>query len=496
MMSKVLVANRGEIALRVLRACDELGIATVAVYSDADAAAPYVLAAGQAVRIGPPPPAESYLCVERIIGAARATGAEAIHPGYGFLAENEAFASACEDAGLIFIGPPPSAIAAMGSKISARRLMEAARVPVVPGETPADQSDAAIEAAARRAGFPLLVKAAAGGGGKGMRLVRREADLAAALSGARHEATVAFGDGTLYVERLISRPRHVEIQVFADAHGGIVHLFERDCSVQRRHQKVIEESPSPALTPALRSRMGDAAVAAARAVGYRNAGTIEFLLEGEGDAARFYFLEMNTRLQVEHPVTEAVTGVDLVHAQLRVAAGERLSWTQRTLHQRGHAIECRVYAEDPSAGYLPQAGRITFYRPPERPGVRVDAGVAEGSDVPVHYDPMIAKVVAHAETREIAIERMRAALSEFRILGLPTNIAFLLAVLESPAFRAGTIDTAYLDGEGAGLAAPLSLPPAALAAAVAHTQTPAAASAIGGERAPGDPWTSLAGWRG
>jgi acetyl/propionyl-CoA carboxylase alpha subunit len=242
--------------------------------------------------------------------------------------------------------------------------------------------------------------------------------------------------------------------------------------------------------------MGDAAVAAARAVGYRNAGTIEFLLEGEGDAARFYFLEMNTRLQVEHPVTEAVTGVDLVHAQLRVAAGERLSWTQRTLHQRGHAIECRVYAEDPSAGYLPQAGRITLYRPPERPGVRVDAGVVEGSDVPVHYDPMIAKVVAHAETREIAIERMRAALSEFRILGLPTNIAFLLAVLESPAFRAGTIDTAYLDGEGAGLAAPLSLPPAALAAAVAHTQTPAAASAIGGERAPGDPWTSLAGWRG
>jgi 3-methylcrotonyl-CoA carboxylase alpha subunit len=495
MMTKVLVANRGEIALRILRACDELGIATVAVYSDADAAAPHVLAAGEAVRIGPPPPAESYLCIERIIEAARTTGAQAIHPGYGFLAENPAFASACEAAGVIFVGPPPAAIGAMGSKISARGLMERAGVPVVPGETPADQSDAAIEAAARRVGFPLLVKAAAGGGGKGMRLVRREADLAAAVSGARREATAAFGDDTLYIERLVTRPRHVEIQVFADAHGRAVHLFERDCSVQRRHQKVIEESPSPALTPDLRRRMGSAAVEAARAVGYRNAGTIEFLLDGEGEHARFYFLEMNTRLQVEHPVTESVTGTDLVHAQLRVASGEPLPWTQADLHQRGHAIECRVYAEDPSAGFLPQAGRVLLYRPPERPGVRVDAGVVEGSDVPVHYDPMIAKVVAHAETREAAIDRMRAALSEFRILGLPTNVAFLLAVLDSEAFRAGTVDTAYLDNEGAGLAAPRSLPPAALAAAVAHAEPPADVAA-GGARASADPWASLAGWRG
>ena len=496
MIRRVLVANRGEIALRVLRACDELGIETVAVYSDADVAAPHVTAARHAVRLGPAPPVESYLSIDRIIEAARGAGADAIHPGYGFLAENEAFASACQDAGLIFIGPPPEAIAAMGSKISARRLMERAGVPVVPGETPADQSDASVAAAAERAGFPLLVKASAGGGGKGMRVVLGKADLPAAISGARHEAMAAFGDDTLYVERLITRPRHVEIQIFADAHGGAVHLFERDCSTQRRHQKVVEESPSPAVTPALRARMGDAAVAAARAVGYRNAGTIEFLLEGEGDDARFYFLEMNTRLQVEHPVTEAVTGVDLVRAQLRVAAGHPLPWTQAELNQRGHAIECRVYAEDPSAGYLPQAGRVLLYRPPERPGVRIDAGVVEGSEVPVHYDPMIAKVVVHAETRDVAIDRMCAALSEFRILGLPTNIAFLRAVVDSPAFRAGQIDTAYLDDRGASLAAPAPVPAAALAAAVAHDEAAAAATTTGDEPSTQDPWVSLQGWRG
>jgi acetyl-CoA carboxylase biotin carboxylase subunit len=495
MIRKVLVANRGEIALRIVRACDELGIETVAVYSDADAGAPHVRAATHAVRIGPPPPAESYLSIQRILGAARASGAEAIHPGYGFLAENAAFASACQDAGLIFIGPPPDAIAAMGSKISARRLMERAGVPVVPGETPADQSDASIAAAARGAGFPLLLKASAGGGGKGMRIVRSDAEIAVAISGARHEAKAAFGDDTLYVERLVTRPRHVEIQVFADMHGGAVHLFERDCSAQRRHQKIIEESPSPALTPALRARMGEAAVAAARAAGYRNAGTVEFLLEGAGDDARFYFLEMNTRLQVEHPVTEAVTGADLVHAQLRVASGERLPWAQAELRQRGHAIECRVYAEDPSAGYLPQAGRILLYRAPERPGVRIDAGGIEGSDVPVHYDPMIAKVIACAETREAAIDRMRAALSEFHILGLPTNIAFLLAVLDSPAFRAGQIDTAYLDEEGAGLAAPARLPAAAFAAAVAHIESARARAAAPRHPSLHDPWRSLQGWR-
>jgi acetyl/propionyl-CoA carboxylase alpha subunit len=456
-----------------------------------------VLAAAHAVRIGAPPPAESYLAGSRVIAAARAAGADAVHPGYGFLAENAAFASACQDAGLIFVGPPPEAIAAMGSKIAARRLMARAGVPVVPGETPIDQSGASLESAARRAGFPLLIKASAGGGGKGMRIVRGEDGLAAAISGARHEARAAFGDETLYVERLIDRPRHVELQVFADAHGGAVHLFERDCSAQRRHQKVIEESPSPALPPALRAQMGDAAVAAARAVGYRNAGTVEFLLEGAGEDARFYFLEMNTRLQVEHPVTEAVTGIDLVHAQLRVAAGLPLPWTQSQLRQRGHAIECRVYAEDPATGHLPQAGRILLYRQPQRPGVRVDAGVAEGSEVSVHYDPMIAKVIAHAETRDGAIDRMRAALSDFHILGLPTNIAFLLAVLESPAFRQGAVHTAYLDEEGAGLSEAPPLPAAALAAAVAHHDAArAGASSATSPEAPRDPWASLPGWRG
>ncbi len=496
MIRRLLIANRGEIALRILRACDELGIETVAVYSDADAGAPYVLAAGQAVRIGPSPPAESYLSAGRVLEAARSTGADAIHPGYGFLAENASFAAACEDAGVTFVGPPPAAIAAMGSKISARRLMQRAGVPVVPGETPGDQSDASLETAARRAGFPLLIKASAGGGGKGMRIVRAEDGLTAAISGARHEAKAAFGDDTLYIERLVTRPRHVEIQVFADGHGGAVHLFERDCSAQRRHQKVIEESPSPALTPALRARMGDAAVAAARAVGYRNAGTVEFLLEGAGDDARFYFLEMNTRLQVEHPVTEAVTGVDLVHAQLRVAAGLALPWSQPDLRQRGHAIECRVYAEDPAAGYLPQAGRILLYRQPQRPGIRVDAGVVSGSEVPVHYDPMIAKVIACAETRDGAIDRMRAALSDFVILGLPTNIAFLSAVLDSKAFRDGGVHTAYLDEEGAGLSAPAPLPAAALAAAVAHDAAGRAGGRTDSLEAPRDPWASLPGWRG
>jgi acetyl-CoA carboxylase biotin carboxylase subunit len=496
MIRRVLVANRGEIALRIMRACDELGIDTVAVYSDADDGAPHVLAARRAVRIGPPPPADSYLAGDRIIEAALAAGADAIHPGYGFLAENAAFAAACEAAGLSFVGPPPAAIAAMGSKISARRLMERAGVPVVPGETPVDQSDASLAAAARRAGFPLLVKASAGGGGKGMRMVRAEAELAAAISGARHEALAAFGDDTLYVERLIAAPRHVEIQVFADAHGGVVHLFERDCSAQRRHQKVIEESPSPALTPALRARMGETAVAAARAVGYRSAGTVEFLLDGEGDDAHFYFLEMNTRLQVEHPVTEAVAGVDLVHAQLRVASGEGLPWAQADLHQRGHAIECRVYAEDPSAGYLPQAGRILLYRPPARPGVRLDTGVAEGSDVTVHYDPMIAKVIAHAETRQAAIDRMRAALADFRILGVPTNMAFLLAVLDSAAFRAGRITTAYLDEDGAELAAAPAMPAAAFAAAVVHADAARRPVPADPRQASVDPWAGLGGWRG
>ncbi len=492
-ISRLLVANRGEIALRVMRACDELGIQTVAVYSDADAGALHVREAGHAVRLGPAPPAESYLAIPRLIEAARSSGADAVHPGYGFLAENASFAAACEEAGLTFVGPSATVMALMGSKIEARTAMRQAGLPVVPGETPTDQSDAALAAAAARIGFPLLVKASAGGGGKGMRVVRRDNDFATAVAGARHEATSAFGDGTLYLERLIERPRHVEIQVMADAHGHAVHLFERDCSTQRRHQKIIEESPSPAVTPLLRARMGEAAARAAAAVGYRNAGTMEFLVEGSGDDAHFYFLEMNTRLQVEHPVTEAVTGVDLVRAQLLVAAGMPLPWAQEDLRQRGHAIECRVYAEDPSQGFLPQAGTVSLYRPPVRPGVRIDAGIEEGSEVSVHYDPLMAKVIAWAESRTLAMDRMCAALREFGLLGLATNIPFLLRVLQSPAFAEGRLHTSFLDGEGASLGERLPLPLAAFAAAAVHAAP--APVATGPSRRVPDPWGTLDGWR-
>ena len=449
MIRRLLIANRGEIAVRIIRACRELGIESVAVYSDADAGAPHVHTADRRARIGPPPAADSYLSIPAIVEAARSTGADAIHPGYGFLSENAAFATACVNAGLIFVGPPADAISRMGSKIEARRIATAAGVTVVPGETPADQSDAGIRAAVDRIGLPALIKASAGGGGKGMRTIREPRAIDEAIQAARREAAAAFGDGTLYVERLIDRPRHVEVQVFGDAHGHTLHLFERDCSTQRRHQKVLEESPSPAVTPDLRARMTTAAVAAAQAVGYVNAGTIEFLVDASGS---FYFLEMNTRLQVEHPVTEQVAGVDLVRAQLLVASGAPLPWTERDLVQRGHAIEARIYAEDPAQNFLPQAGRLTEYREPRWPGVRVDSGAAEGGEVSIYYDPMIAKVIATAETRALAIARLAAALRDFQIAGIRTNIAFLAAVLESDAFRAGTVDTAFLDRDGAALA--------------------------------------------
>jgi len=456
MIKRVLIANRGEIALRIIRACRELGIETVAVYSDADQGAPHTVAADRALPIGPAPAVQSYLSIPRIIDAARQSRADAIHPGYGFLSENAAFARACVDAGLTFVGPPPDVIARMGSKIEARALMQSAGVPVVPGETPVDQSDRGITAAVERVGLPVLVKASAGGGGKGMRRVREAGEIAEAIQAARREAAAAFGDGTLYVERLIDRPHHVEVQVFADDQGHVVHLFERECSVQRRHQKVIEESPSPVLTADLRARMTGAAVAAARAVKYRNAGTIEFLVDRsrEGaDRATFYFLEMNTRLQVEHPVTEEVTGLDLVRAQLLVASGEPLPWTQGAIGQRGHAIETRIYAEDPAGDFLPQAGRLLEYREPRWPGVRVDSGVAEGGEVSIYYDPMIGKVIAAAETRALATARMIAALRDFRIAGVRTNLPFVIRILATEAFRNGSIDTAFLDREGAAIAA-------------------------------------------
>ena len=464
MIKRLLIANRGEIALRIIRACSELGIESVAVYSAADAKAPHVLAADHAVAIGPAPAHDSYLSIPKLLEAARSSKADAVHPGYGFLSENAAFASACAGTGLIFVGPPADVIVQMGSKINARRLVSAAGVPVVPGETPDDQSDAGIRRAIERIGLPALIKASAGGGGKGMRHVLDAGAIDESVQGARREAAAAFNDGTLYVERLVAHPRHVEVQIFADHHGRVLHLFERDCSTQRRHQKVIEESPSPALTPALRAQMTDAAVVAARAANYRNAGTIEFLVDVGGSErtlpsdAPFYFLEMNTRLQVEHPVTEQVTGLDLVRAQLLVANGDPLPWTQTEVSQRGHAIEARIYAEDPAQGFLPQAGRLTRYREPQRPGVRVDAGVVEGGEVSIYYDPMIAKVIATAETRALAIARLSAALREFEIAGITTNRAFLIAILESEAFRTGALDTGFLDREGAAIAATLPEP--------------------------------------
>jgi 3-methylcrotonyl-CoA carboxylase alpha subunit len=443
MIKRLLIANRGEIALRIIHACRELGVESIAVYSDADREAPHTRAADRAVPVGRAPASDSYLNIPKIVDAARIAGADAVHPGYGFLSESAVFARACAAADLIFVGPPADAIERMGSKIEARRLATLAGVPIVPGETPEDQTDAGVRAAAEHIGLPVLIKASAGGGGKGMRHVRDARELDESIQAARREALAAFGDGTLYVERLLDRPRHVEVQIFADAHGHTIHLFERECSVQRRHQKVIEESPSPVMTPALRERMTDAAISTARAAEYRNAGTIEFLLSGED----FYFLEMNTRLQVEHPVTEQVTGLDLVRAQLLVAAGEPLPWRAADLSQRGHAIEARVYAEDPASGFLPQAGRLIGYREPRVPGIRVDSGVAEGSEIPVYYDPMIAKVIATAETRPLAIARLRAALREFTVDGVRTNIAFLLRLIERPEFRDGSIDTGFLDRE-------------------------------------------------
>jgi len=498
-IKRLLIANRGEIAVRIVHACRELGIESVAVYSAADVAAPHVTLADRAVPIGPAPAASSYLSIPQILAAVRASGADAVHPGYGFLSENAAFAEACEAAGIVFVGPPARVIGLMGSKIEARQLMRSAGIAVVPGETPDDQSDEGIRRAIDRVELPVLIKASAGGGGKGMRRVNDPAEIADAVRSARREAIGAFGDGTLYVERLISRPRHIEVQILADNAGHVVHLFERECSVQRRHQKIIEESPSTAVSPSLRRRITDAAVEAARACDYRNAGTIEFLvdLSAGRDRERFYFLEMNTRLQVEHPVTEQVTGIDLVGAQLRIASGRSLNWTADEISTRGHAIEARIYAEDPDQSFLPQAGRILLYREPRIPGVRIDSGIAEGNVVSVHYDPMLAKVIASAETRDEAITRLACALREYPVLGIRTNIAFLLRILEHPRFRAGEVDTSFLDGEGASLtqAEQLDIPPAVRAALDSFEQEHSAPARTGVPDLARDPWKSLHEWR-
>jgi len=439
---KILIANRGEIACRIMLTAKAFGYRTVAVFSDADAGALHVRVADEAVRIGPPPAKDSYLNIAAVLAAAKLAGADAVHPGYGFLSENAAFAQACAQAGLVFIGPPPSAIEAMGNKARAKALMESAGVPCVPGYHGADQSDDNLAAEARRIGFPLMVKAAAGGGGRGMRLVNAPEDIANALTRARSEAASAFGSGELILEKAIADARHIEIQVFADQHGNVIHLGERDCSIQRRHQKVIEEAPSPAVSTELRVNMGEAAIAAARAIGYVSAGTIEFLLDRSG---KFYFLEMNTRLQVEHPVTEAVAGLDLVEWQLRVAAGERLPLEQHEVVFSGHAIEARLYAEDPHESFLPQSGVLIDWRPPSGDGVRVDHGLAPGQRVSPFYDPMLAKVIAQGATREEARRRLIKALEDTVALGLATNCSFLIAMLRHPSFVAGEATTTFID---------------------------------------------------
>ncbi len=440
-LRRVLVANRGEIAVRVLRSCRELGLGTVAVYSDADRGAPHVGLADVAVRLGPAPARDSYLSIPALLAAARATGADAIHPGYGFLSENADFAHAVAEAGLVFVGPSPLVIQLLGSKQEAKRRAIAAGVPVVPGYNGDDQRTPTLEHEALAIGFPLLVKASAGGGGKGMRIVRRADELADALDAARREAAGAFGDDTLLLERYVERPRHVEIQILGDHHGNLIHLWERECSIQRRHQKVIEEAPSPALTPELRQQMGAAGVAVGRAVGYTSAGTVEFILGPDGG---FYFLEVNTRLQVEHPVTELTTGLDLVREQLRIARGEPLGYGEAP-SQRGHAIEVRLYAEDPANGYLPTTGTLAAFELPTAPGLRVDAGVVTGTEIGIHYDPMLAKIIAHGETRGDAAALLAWALERAVIAGVVTNRDLLARVLRHPAFLAGELDTHFLE---------------------------------------------------
>ena len=450
--SKVLIANRGEIAVRIIRTLDRLGIASVAVYSDADAGAPHVRAAGEAVRIGPPPAAASYLNIDAIIAAARATGAEAVHPGYGFLAENAAFARACAAAGLVFVGPPPGAIEAMGDKIAAKATVAAAGVPVVPGTGKPGMSDEELIISLNGPVFPLLVKPSAGGGGKGMRVVGSRGELPAALAAARREARAAFGDDTLLIERYITSPRHIEIQILADTHGTVTHLGERECSLQRRHQKIIEEAPSPLLDAMRREAMGGAAVEAARSVGYTGAGTVEFIVPGDSPD-EFYFMEMNTRLQVEHPVTELVYGLDLVEWQLRVAAGERLA-VARPATPAGHAVEARVYAEDPARGFLPTGGTVLALREPVSEGVRVDSGLAEGMTITSAYDPMLAKVAAWGPDRPTALRRLDAALAGTAVLGVTTNIAFLRTLLADPDVQAGHLDTTLAERVADRLAPP------------------------------------------
>ncbi len=503
MFRKILIANRGEIACRVITAARDMGLRTVAVYSDADLGARHVEMADEARRIGPAEARASYLNVEAILAAARDTGAEAVHPGYGFLSENEDFAAACAKAGIVFIGPTPEAIAAMGDKSAAKRLMEKAGVPLVPGYHGENQDPAFLQKEADRIGYPVLIKASAGGGGKGMKVAADAPGFAAALASAKREAKSAFGDDRVLVEKYLDRPRHIEVQVFGDTHGNVVYLFERDCSVQRRHQKVLEEAPAPSLSPGRRKAMGEAAVAAAKSIRYTGAGTVEFIASQDGT---FYFMEMNTRLQVEHPVTEMITGLDLVKMQLAVAAGEALQVKQKDLEFRGHAIEARIYAENPAKGFLPSTGTLRHLRAPRGSEfsisggpVRVDSGVREGDSITPHYDPMIAKLVVWGEDRAIALGRMRAALAEYEIVGVSTNVSFLARTVAGKAFSAADLDTGLIERYRAELfpadagASDEDLAAAALAELRSEQAQSAAAARTSAD--PHSPWNVVDGWR-
>jgi acetyl-CoA carboxylase, biotin carboxylase subunit len=497
MFKKILVSNRGEIACRIIRACREMGIASLAVYSEADRAGLHVQLADEAVCIGPPPAVESYLNMDRIIETARTSGAEAIHPGYGFLAENPEFARRCERAKIVFIGPNSRALELVGDKIRARQTMEKSGIPIIPGMNHVAAAFAEYAAEARKIGYPVMIKASAGGGGKGMRIVCSEEELRPGLESGQREAKSAFGDESVYLERYIEDPRHVEFQVLADNYGHIVHLFERECSIQRRHQKIVEETPSQALTPELRHKMGETARKVLEVAEYNNAGTVEFLLDRN---KKFYFLEVNARLQVEHPVTELTTGVDLVQQQIRIAAGEKLSLKQENLAQRGHAIECRIYAEDPSNNFLPSSGKILFLREPKGPGVRHDGGIYGGWEVPIYYDPILAKLIVWAETRESACARMAAALDDYVILGISTTIPFLKEVISHPRFREGETTTGFIKNHFAswrqnqGPEDGLTL---ALAAAALDELSPSqkGEKAAGLEKEVYSPWQMLGRWR-
>ncbi|MBM3285471.1 MAG: acetyl-CoA carboxylase biotin carboxylase subunit [Candidatus Aminicenantes bacterium] len=498
MFKKILIANRGEIAVRVIKACRELGIPSVAVYSEVDRASLHVQMADEAVCIGPAPAPESYLNMDRIVEAARSTGAEAVHPGYGFLAENPAFARRLEEEKLVFIGPNSKALDLVGDKIRARQTMEKAGIPIIPGmkQVPRDISE--CEAEARRLGYPVMIKASAGGGGKGMRIVSSEEELRPGLEAGMREAKAAFGDESVYLEKCIEDPRHVEFQVLADNYGHVVHLFERECSIQRRHQKIVEETPSTALDPELRRKMGETAKKVLKVARYNNAGTVEFLLDRERN---FYFLEVNARLQVEHPVTELTTGVDLVHQQIRIAAGEKLGLKQEELSQRGHAIECRIYAEDPANNFLPSSGKILYLKEPKGPGVRHDCGIYSSWEVPIYYDPILAKLIVWAETRELACQRMRSALEDYVILGINTTIGFLRDVISHRCFREGATTTGFIkkhfDGWRSGVSSEdlLRLALAAAAFSDFNRSQPGMVEAAAPVKESYSPWKTLGRWR-